>query len=70
MTRGEGGPASLPLANGNAAWRGYAGRDVILGLRPEQISDPTNTEALGPDHRTRWMPWSRSPSPPARTRWR
>ena len=43
-------PATLPLANGNAAWAAYAGRDVILGVRPEHISDPTNAEAQGPDH--------------------
>ena len=37
----------LPLPGGSP----LAGeqRRVILGLRPEQISDPTNTEALGPD---------------------
>ncbi len=49
VTRMEAAPATLPLAGGNAAWQGYVGREVILGLRPEQISDPTNTEALGPD---------------------
>ena len=49
VTRADGPPATLPLANGHAAWHGFAGRDVILGLRPEQISDPTNTEVLGPD---------------------
>ena len=48
----------------------YAGRDVILGVRPEHISDPTNTEAQGPDSPPHGLPWSRSPSPPARTRWR
>src|SRR6478672_9707510 len=49
VTRADGPPATLPLANGHASWHGFAGRDVILGLRPEQISDPTNTEVLGPD---------------------
>ena len=33
------------------AWAAYAGRDVILGVRPEHISDPTNAEAQGPDQR-------------------
>jgi multiple sugar transport system ATP-binding protein len=51
VTRAEGGPATLPLVNGCAGWAAYAGKDVILGVRPEHISDPTNTEALGPDHR-------------------
>ncbi len=51
VARAEGGPATLPLVNGSAGWAAYAGKDVILGVRPEHISDPTNTEALGPDHR-------------------
>jgi multiple sugar transport system ATP-binding protein len=51
VTRPEGGPATLPLVNGSAAWSSYAGRDVVLGVRPEHISDPTNTEAQGPDQR-------------------
>ena len=51
VVRAEGGPATLPLVNGSAGWAAYAGKDVILGVRPEHISDPTNTEALGPDHR-------------------
>src|SRR3954453_3793392 len=51
VRRAEGGPATLPLVNGNAAWSSYAGRDVILGVRPEHISDPSNAEAQGPDHR-------------------
>jgi multiple sugar transport system ATP-binding protein len=51
VTRADGGPASLPLGHGNAAWNAYGGRDVVLGVRPEHISDPTNTETLGPEHR-------------------
>ena len=51
VTREEAEPATLPLINGNAAWASYAGSDVILGVRPEHISDPSNTEAQGPDHR-------------------
>ena len=48
----------------------YAGRDVILGLRPEQISDPDQHRGAGAGPRIGWTAWSRSPSPPARTRWR
>jgi multiple sugar transport system ATP-binding protein len=51
VARAEGGPATLPLVSGRAGWAAYAGKDVILGVRPEHISDPTNTETLGPDHR-------------------
>ncbi len=49
VTRAEAPPAVLPLANGNGAWRHHLGREVILGLRPEQISDPSNAESLGAD---------------------
>jgi multiple sugar transport system ATP-binding protein len=47
LARAEGVPASLPLA-GNGAWNAHVGRDVILGLRPEHISDSLSAEA--PDH--------------------
>ena len=50
VARVEGGPARLPLNGGSGAWAAYAGKDVILGVRPEHISDPTNTEAQGPEH--------------------
>ena len=50
VTRVEAEPALLPLANGSATWHAHAGRDVVLGLRPEQISDPTSAEAQGPHH--------------------
>jgi multiple sugar transport system ATP-binding protein len=50
LARAEGGPAMLPLVGGNGAWSSYAGRDVVLGVRPEHISDPSNAEAQGPDH--------------------
>ena len=69
-TRAEGGPAMLPLAQRQRRLaRPMPAATSILGLRPEQISDPTNTEALGPDQHPSTA-WSRSPSPPARTRWR
>ena len=51
VTREDAEPAVLPLVNGNAAWSSYVGHDVILGVRPEHISDPSNTEAQDPDHR-------------------
>jgi multiple sugar transport system ATP-binding protein len=43
LARAEGDNASLPLV-GNGAWESHLGRDVILGLRPEHISD-----RIGPD---------------------
>jgi multiple sugar transport system ATP-binding protein len=45
----DGFSASLPVA-GNGAWDAYVGREVILGLRPEHISDSLGPEAHGPDH--------------------
>ena len=50
VARAESGPAVLPLNGGNGAWAAHAGKDVILGVRPEHISDPTNAEAQGPEH--------------------
>jgi multiple sugar transport system ATP-binding protein len=50
LARAEGTPAMLPLTGRNDAWAAHAGKDVILGVRPEHISDPTNAEAQGPEH--------------------
>ncbi len=50
VARAEGGPASAAAwPTATCAWAAYAGRDVILGVRPEHISDPSNAEAQGPD---------------------
>jgi multiple sugar transport system ATP-binding protein len=49
LARAEGASATLPLV-GNGAWNAHVGRDVVLGLRPEHISDPLSTDAHGPDH--------------------
>ena len=46
----EGGAGADTLNGGNGAWAAHAGKDVILGVRPEHISDPTNAEAQGPEH--------------------
>ena len=51
VAREDAEPAVLSLVNGKAGWSSYVGHDVILGVRPEHISDPSNTEAQGPDHR-------------------
>src|SRR4051794_37607592 len=39
--------AQAAVGNGIGPW---VGRDVVLGLRPETIADPRDTEAPGPDH--------------------
>lgn len=39
LTDAAGRPVALRLSQGNlAAW---AGRDILLGIRPEAITDPT-----------------------------
>src|ERR687897_702292 len=47
IERAEGAPILLPLADGaaNGAVRNYLRRPVILGLRPESITDPGAAEA-------------------------
>jgi multiple sugar transport system ATP-binding protein len=49
LARAEGMNASLPLA-GNGAWEAHLGRDVILGLRPEHISDRLGPEVPADGH--------------------
>jgi multiple sugar transport system ATP-binding protein len=42
LTDAVGGPVSLRLSQGNlAAW---AGRDILLGIRPEAITDPDGAD--------------------------
>jgi multiple sugar transport system ATP-binding protein len=52
VERPETVPIRLPLQDGvaNGAARGYLGRDVILGLRPESITDPGQGEAETDHH--------------------
>jgi multiple sugar transport system ATP-binding protein len=52
IERAEGAPILLPLADGatNGAARDYLRRPVILGLRPESITDPGAAEARTAHH--------------------
>jgi multiple sugar transport system ATP-binding protein len=52
IERTEAAPIQLPLADGaaNGAVRGYLRRPVILGLRPESITDPGAAETRTPHH--------------------
>ena len=40
----DGSLAALPFANGSSALAGYAGRQIVLGLRPEAITDPAGAD--------------------------
>jgi multiple sugar transport system ATP-binding protein len=52
IERSEGAPVQLPLADGaaNGRAREYLRQPVILGLRPESITDPGAAEARSPHH--------------------
>src|SRR5919106_2315036 len=52
IERAEGAPILLPLADGaaNGAARAYMRRPVLLGLRPESLTDPGAAEARTPHH--------------------
>jgi multiple sugar transport system ATP-binding protein len=52
IERTEAAPIQLPLADGgaNGAARHYLSRGVILGLRPESITDPGAAETRTPHH--------------------
>ncbi|MFO1035235.1 MAG: sn-glycerol-3-phosphate ABC transporter ATP-binding protein UgpC [Geminicoccaceae bacterium] len=47
--RASGDHVTLPLASQNGAARSYLGKDIILGLRPEHIAEPTPGEVQGPN---------------------
>jgi len=51
IERSGGAPIILPVANGAAeGLRTHAGREVVLGLRPEHFSDPHDADAQAPGH--------------------
>ena len=44
LTNAEGGPCLLTLSQPLSVVRGLAGRDIVLGIRPEAITDPEGAD--------------------------